>query len=355
MRRTSRPINAAAALAALLLAVSLVSGCAWHGLQSLPLPGTEGHGDGAYEVTIEMPNVSTIARNSRVRVDDVTVGHVSDITLEDGHARVTVTLDGGVALPANATAKIGQASLLGSPHVELATPVTEPARDTLRDGDVIPLARAGSFPTTEQTLASLSLVLGGGGLEKVRTISTEVNQALDGREGVVRTLLADIDELLDSLDAHREDIVRAIDELDRLSATVAERNDRLDAAIDDLAPALDTLAERRTDLTGALGAVGRFSAAASQVVDSAGDELTENLRHLEPVLAGLADSGDGLTESTRYLFTFPFPIDTYRNAVRGDYANGEVILDLRLPTLDDALLQGTPFAGAVSPQGGDHP
>lgn len=354
MRRTSRT-GAAAALVAALLAVSLVSGCAWHGLQSLPLPGTEGHGDGAYTVTIQMPNVSTIARNSRVRVDDVTVGHVSDIALEDGHARVTVTLDGDVTLPGNATAKIGKASLLGSPHVELAPPVTEPPRGTLRAGDVIPLARAGSYPTTEQTLASLSLVLGGGGLEKVRTISTEVNRALDGREDVVRTLLADIDGLVGSLDAHREEIVRAIDELDRLSATVAARNDELDAAIDDLAPALDTLAERRTDLTAALDAVGRFSAAASQVVDSAGDELTENLRHLEPILAGLADSGDALTESTRYLFTFPFPIDTYQNAVRGDYANGEVILDLRLPTLDNALLQGTPSAGALTGDGGDHP
>ena len=48
------------------------------------------------------------------------------------------------------------------------------------------------------------------------------------------------------------------------------------------------------------------------------------------------------------MFTFPFPIDTYQNAVRGDYANGDVTLDLRLETLDNALLLGTPLQGALS-------
>src|SRR5699024_571679 len=155
--------------------------------------------------------------------------HVAHIALDDGHARVTVTLNADVRLPANATAKIGQSSLLGSQHVELAPPVTAPPRGTLRDGDLIPLDRADSFPTTEETLAPLSLGLGGGGLEKVQTIATEDNHALSGREDVVRTLLSDIDDLLGSLDAHRDEIVRAIDELDGLSASVAERNSTLDA------------------------------------------------------------------------------------------------------------------------------
>lgn len=67
-----------------------------------------------------------------------------------------------------------------------------------------------------------------------------------------------------------------------------------------------------------------------------------------PRPAGTGGFGGSLTESLRYLATFPFPLDTYRNAVRGDYANGTVILDLRLPVLDTALLIGTPFEGSLA-------
>src|SRR5690625_5373374 len=92
------------------------AGCTWEGLNSLPLPGAQGTGDGAYEITIEMPNVTTITRNSPVRVNDVNVGSIREMRVEDYTAIVTVALNEEVRLPANAHAKLGQTSLLGSQH-----------------------------------------------------------------------------------------------------------------------------------------------------------------------------------------------------------------------------------------------
>ena len=112
--RRSRLLVGGALGAAVLLAGT---GCTWNGLNSLPLPGAQGHGDGAYQVTIEMPDVTTITRNSPVRVNDVNVGSISHMEVEDYTAIVTVTLDGDVRLPANAHAKIGQTSLLSLIHI----------------------------------------------------------------------------------------------------------------------------------------------------------------------------------------------------------------------------------------------
>lgn len=67
-----------------LMCTALVSGCEWRGLNSLELPGTHGRGDGAYEVIIEMPDVTTLERNSRVRTGDVTIGRVADLQLATG-------------------------------------------------------------------------------------------------------------------------------------------------------------------------------------------------------------------------------------------------------------------------------
>ena len=131
-----------------------VTGCQWDGLNTLPMPGAAGTGDGSWQVRIQMPNVTTLTRNSPVMVSDVTVGTVTNIEVQGWHALVTVSLDRGVQLPANAIAKIGQTSLLGSNHVELAPPPSDP-QGRLKNGDVIPLDRAGDYPTTEQTLSSL--------------------------------------------------------------------------------------------------------------------------------------------------------------------------------------------------------
>lgn len=336
-----------------LACLALTAGCEWRGLNSLPLPGTHGRGDDAFAVTIEMPDVTTLERNSRVRVGDVTVGRVADLRLGDGHALVTVMVDGSTVLPENTVAKIGQASLLGSAHVELSPPLAEPARGRLGDGDVIPLERAGAFPTTEQTLSSLSLVLSGGGLAQAQEITRELNRAMDGRQESARALLTRLDAVLAGLDGQKEQIVSAMESLDALAVEVAEHNTEIAAATDDLAPAMEVLSTQRDDLTRAADALGQFGRVANEVVEASGDDVVTNLRDLEPVLASLASAGDSLTESLRYLLTFPFPIDTYRNAVRGDYANGTVILDLTLPTLENALLLGTPFENALT--GGGRP
>lgn len=68
-------------LRAIILTASsaLLAGCQFGGLNSLPLPGTAGHGEGAYSVTVEMADVATLPQNSPVMVDDVTVGSVAGI------------------------------------------------------------------------------------------------------------------------------------------------------------------------------------------------------------------------------------------------------------------------------------
>src|SRR5271156_3630088 len=145
----------------LLVAVIAVgaTGCGWRGVNSLPLPGTQGNGLGSYQVQAQLPDVTNIQPNTRVRVADVTVGTVTKIERQDWHALITMKLNGDVSLPANATAKIGQTSLLGTLHVELAPPGNGPPEGRLHNGSLIPLTHAGVYPTTEQTLSVASMLL----------------------------------------------------------------------------------------------------------------------------------------------------------------------------------------------------
>ena len=100
-----------------------VTGCAFSGLNSLPLPGAVGRGPGAQIFHVEIPNVSTMESNSPVMIDDVVVGSVGKMTMRDWHADVEVAVRPDVVVPANVVASVGQTSLLGSMHLELNTPL----------------------------------------------------------------------------------------------------------------------------------------------------------------------------------------------------------------------------------------
>ncbi|WP_236566866.1 MCE family protein [Nocardia sp. CY41] len=344
MMPTRRMRRTAAVAAGLAVALG-VSGCQWDGLNSLPMPGTEGTGPGSYEVRIQMPNVTTLTRNSPVRVHDVTVGTVAGIEVEDWHALVTVRLNPDVHLPANAVAKIGQTSLLGSNHLELAEPTDQAPQGQLQAGDVIPLGRAGTFPTTEQVLSSLSVVLNGGGVAQLETITHELNSALTGREEAIRDLLPQLNELTTNLDRQTGDIIAAMSGLDRLGGQLAEQRDVVAAAIEQIHPALTVLADRRANITRAITALGELSDVVRRIVDASGEDLKANLRSLVPVLKSLSDTGSDLTEALKILATFPFPMKNLDHAIKGDYLNLFMTVDITGKRLDSNFLTGTPLGG----------
>ncbi|MFE9784418.1 MCE family protein [Nocardia salmonicida] len=331
---------------ALSVAVTLgATGCQWDGLNSLPMPGSEGRGPGSYTVRIQMPNVTTLTRNSPVRVDDVEVGNVTGIEVEGWHALVTVSLNPDVHLPANAIAKVGQTSLLGSNHIELSAPTNTPAQGQLRGGDVIPLERAGAYPTTEQVLSSLSVVLNGGGIAQLETITRELNAALNGREAEIADLLPQLNELTTGLDKQTGSIIAAMEGLDRLAGNLADQKDVLARAIEEIHPALTVLADRTADITRAVTSLGELSDVTERIIQTSGDDLKANLASLGPVLETLANTGNNLIDAMRILPTFPFPIKNLGNAIMGDYLNLFITVDMTGKRLDSNWLTGTPLGG----------
>ncbi|ORJ58924.1 mammalian cell entry protein [Mycobacterium simiae] len=337
IRHARRP----AAIAVLVVVAAAASGCGWRGLNSLPLPGTQGNGTGSYAIQAQMPDVNNIQSNSRVRVADVTIGHVTKIERQGWHALVTMRLDGGVSLPANTTAKIGTTSLLGSYHIELSPPKTEAPQGKLHDGSVIPLSRGGAYPSTEQTLAALALVLNGGGLGQVQDITEALSTAFRGREHQVRDLIGQLDRFAANLNEQSGDIIAATDSLNRLVGTFAAQQPVLDRALATVPDAFAVLNEERGKLVEAADALSKFSALTVDSVNKTKANLVQELRQVGPVLDSLANAGPALTRSLSLLATFPFPNETFENFQRGDYANLTAIVDLTLSRIDQGLFTGT--------------
>ena len=99
------------------------SGCAFQGVNSLPLPGAVGRGPDAKIYHVEVANIATLESNSPVMIGDVVVGSVGKMTVKDWHADVEVSVKPDVVVPANVVATVGQTSLLGSMHLALNPPI----------------------------------------------------------------------------------------------------------------------------------------------------------------------------------------------------------------------------------------
>ena len=346
MRRITL-LRIAIGLSTLLVAVGL-SGCEWRGLNSLPMPGTEGGGPGSFDVQAQLPDVSYIQQNSRVRVGDVNVGTVTKIERQGWHALVTMRLNGDVDLPANATAQIGQTSLLGSLHVELAPPTGLPPEGKLRNGSLIPLESGGAYPSTEQTLAALSLLLNGGGIGQIQDITKAFSTAFAGREKDLRSLIQQIDVFVGHLNEQSGDIIAATDSLNNLVGQFADQKPVLDKALHTIPDALAVLKDERDNLTEALDQFGKFAALTADSVNQTKENLVKELKDLGPVLESLANAGPALTRSLSFLGTFPWPKETLTNWVRGDYANLTAIIDLTLSRIDSSLFTGTRWEGNLT-------
>ncbi|MGE0220438.1 MCE family protein, partial [Mycolicibacterium sp.] len=272
-----------------------LSGCAWQGLNSLPMPGAEGGGPGSYQIQAELPDVTTVQQNSRVRVGDVNVGTVSRIELRGWHALITMTINGDVALPANSTATIGQTSLFGSTHVELEAPAGIAAEGRLLPGAVIPLRSGTTYPTTEQTLAAVSVLLNGGGVGQIQDITRAFSTAFAGREQDLRSLITRLDEFMAGIERQTEDIVAATDSLNRLVGQFADRKPVIDTALRTIPDALAVIRDQRATLVAALDTFGKFSALTADAVNQTKESLVAELKNLAPVLDSLADAGPALT------------------------------------------------------------
>lgn len=314
-----------------------LTGCSFDGVQSVTLPGGKGTGDDALKVTIDIPDVGTLTPNAEVKVDDVAVGTVTDLRVVDWHARAEVSLEDDVVLPADATARVGVNSLLGSSFIELAAPEAG-GTGSLRSGDHIPLDRSASYPATEQVLASASVVLNGGGLEQLATITKELDHAFSGNDLAVRDLLPRVESFVSALNAQRGDIVSAIENVDRLAARLSGGRSTITRALDELGPALKALSEERPDLTRALDALRQLGDVSRPLIEAARTDLTANLRDLVPALRALTKAGDSLAKGLGYAVTFPFPTETVENTCPSDYCNLFLTLDLTADELEKGLI-----------------
>jgi phospholipid/cholesterol/gamma-HCH transport system substrate-binding protein len=319
-------------LAAGLVAAAVSSGCGFHGVYSLPLPGAAAKGSHTYMVQVQLADVLDLVPYTAEKVHGETVGHVKSIGVQGRHALVKCQLPDSVHLPANAIARVEQTSVLGEKFVEIEPPKDVPPVGHLADGDVIELAHTDTDASVEEVLGALSMLLNGGGVDQLHTITHELSVALQGRTTVARDLLGRLRDFVGGLDAQKNQIISAMAGIDRLTSIVRGQEHTLTAAIDTMPSALKVLVDDRQRLTTMLVSVDHLGTVASNVLNASHADLVANLRNLQPTLDRLARVGQLIPQVLQVLITYP-TADTVEQEYFGDYGNLALTLDASAKSL----------------------
>jgi phospholipid/cholesterol/gamma-HCH transport system substrate-binding protein len=322
--------------------MALLAGCQFGGLNSLNMPGTAGHGPGSYTITVEVPDVATMPQNSPVMVDDVTVGSVSGVDAvqrPDGtfFAAVKLSLDENVKLPANSVARVAQTSLLGSQHIELAAPLGQPPVGLLHDGSKISLAEASRYPTTEELLSALGVVVNKGNLGALQDITDEAYATVAGRTGNFINLIPRLAEFTAALNDQTNDIIATAEGLNRVASILAAHKDSLSRALDTLPAALRVLNDNRKNIVDTFAALQSFATVAAHILSKTTGDFAADFKDLYAVIKPLNDNRADFVSDFDLLPTFPFTTRFLRRAVRGDYLNVFVTFDLTIRRLGETI------------------
>lgn len=365
----SRRLVAVVAAAALL---APITACGADPIAGVSAVGAQGTGEGAYQITALIPSAAGLVRNAPVLLADTTVGSVGNIEVSDWRAKVTVRLNAEVKVPEGSHAMIGMTSVLGSSHLAIVPPA-EPNGKYVSAGGSLPMADcpkpgnlaapAGKpvpninqaqtvdpcrYPTTEQVLSSLSVVLNGGGLSRVGEVVQELSAAFGGRGEKLSTLIPKLNTLVTDLDEQTANIITASEGLDRLTAAINAQEATMQRALQSGPQILQLLVDQRQNLITALGAVGDLSSTANQILAKNSDDLKVIVPNMRQLLSQLASTGPALTNSLRILLTFPFLEESIDTVVKGDYVNSDLVLDLTFDRLNKTMMASI---GLTGPEG----
>jgi phospholipid/cholesterol/gamma-HCH transport system substrate-binding protein len=324
-------MRASRAAWALLLLV-LACGCSTT-LADVPLPGTGVQGD-TVRIQTDFDEALNLATGATVKVNGVDSGRVEKVEARDFHARATLVVQTSAQLREGATVRLRYTTPLGELFVDVTNP---PTGKVLASGALLTTKDTTTAPTVEDALSQASLLVNGGGLGQLETVTKELNAALGGREDTFRDLLLQTSEFLTQANGTTADVDRALRGLSDVSAELQRRQDVIDAALRDIRPAARVLRQDTPDLTALLREVERFARSADHLVGRTRNQLLSTIREVEPVLAEIARNKDRYAESLDALVQLSHSLDS---VVPGDYLSTALDLHIdgvTLPSLGEVI------------------
>ncbi|MDO3635505.1 MCE family protein [Mycolicibacterium arseniciresistens] len=272
-------------IAALTLAVALAGGVTLLVRQTFLGPTT---------ITAYFTKAIAIYPGDTVQIAGVTVGRIDAIDSEGTRARMTLKLDRGVPVPADAKAVIVSQNLVAARYVEL-TPAYEPGDGPLMaDGAQIPLQRTAvpvEWDQVKDQLMRLATDLGprADAPPSISRFIDSAAAALDGNGGRLRDVIAQLSGVARVLADGSGDIVDIITNLQTFVTALRDSNTQIVQFQDRFATLTSVLDESRSDLDAAVTHLSSAITDVQRFIAGSRNQTSEQIQRLANVTQNLVD------------------------------------------------------------------
>lgn len=287
--------------------------------------------DDAMTITVELADSSGLFVGNDVGILGVKAGEVTEIDPQGDHVEVTLEVDAGTKIPADAGAVVVSRSLATDRYVEL-TPVYQDG-PTMESGDVIEISRTRTPVEWDELLGAVNTLtegLNGNG----KPLEQFLNRTADSFQGNGRTVRRAIKNLVagtGAFSSHSDEFANALTNLDELTRGIAKNEKVARRFIRTISTVTELFKDERHNLESATDSISRTLGLLAIFVRHHKDDLSGLATDIEDISKRILKHKKSLSETLRVT---PVAMENLGRAI-----NDRGRLDIKLPTM--MLLPGS--------------
>jgi phospholipid/cholesterol/gamma-HCH transport system substrate-binding protein len=259
---------------------------------SATLASCGGGGTPPRTATAVFSDIGDLASGAQVQLADVPVGSVSHIGLDGNKAKITLTFNNGVHIPADVSAAIDRTTILGDQFVELQVPKGQTgagAAGAPQLADHAVIRRTTTTPDVEQFIQAGSEVFGAVSTTELEQIIAAGGEGFTGSEASLKAFLNDLSTVATGYANHTSEITQAVTSLNTLSATLAPNSSANAQALTTLSKTVAILAQNSTQFETLLSSLNNLSIQGRSIIETYYPQIVTQLNTLEAVSAQLSE------------------------------------------------------------------
>jgi phospholipid/cholesterol/gamma-HCH transport system substrate-binding protein len=278
-----------------------------------------GGGSPQRTATAIFSDVGDLANGAQVQLADVPVGSVSSIALAGDKAKITLTFDNNVRIPADVTADIARTTILGDQFVRLNVPKSEigpgaTAAPQLANGAVI--HKTTTAADVEQFVQAGAEVFGAISTTELEQIIAAGGEGFTGQEASLKSFLSNLTAVTTTYAQHTDEITSAVNGLNTLTSTLAPASGASATALDNLTKTAQILAQNSGQFETLLQSLDNLSTQGRSILETYYPQIVTQLQTLEAVSSQLAQHQADLAG---LLSEIPVADNALPQAVRNGY------------------------------------
>ncbi|MHB8439111.1 MAG: MlaD family protein [Acidimicrobiales bacterium] len=325
-------------------------------MMSVGLAACGGGGSGTITASAVFSDVNDLVTGAPVQYDEISVGSVKSISLDNGSARVVMQIQRSAHVPADVIAELQQTTILGQHFVALVAPANTTGSITgatgasgapgaagapatlaggptglLRNGAVI--TRTEFIPGIQQLVSTGASVFGAVNAAQLAQIVDNGAEGFGGQAASIKQLLDDFNTVLGGYASRSSEIKSVIDNFNAFNATLAPNAQSDAQSIANLAQTTSILANESTQFNQLLQSLNDLAIQGRSILDTGLGQTEDQIRALSAVATQLY-------EHQRDLATVIDELPAHNQALSG------VVVNNFAQILEDIIVCGLPGGGA---------